>query len=160
MNRYRQLGQSIFGCKQRILIVATQQAVWTDFQTVLRHQGCDVKLVGRNVEVLWQILHDDRPDLIVLEMEPSHTDNYHLAHAIQTHKDIPIVVVSSTADDAIIVRAISAFAEDFIIRPVYAVELMMRIRRVLLSARHLSIRPAQNDATPMQTTDNLGLSLA
>ncbi len=127
---------------------------------MLRHQDCDVKLIGRSVQVLWQVLHDDRPDLIVLEMEPSHTDNYHLAHAIQTHGDIPIVVVSSTADDAIIVRAISAFAEDFLIKPVYTVELIMRIRRVLSSARHLSIRPLQNDAIPVHTADNLGLPLA
>lgn len=160
MNHHQPRTLNRFGCNRRILIVGAPYTDWTNFRDALRNEGCDVQVITSGAMTLHQIMCGTRPDLVVLEIEAHKRDGFRLAHAIQAQGGIPIIGVSSFADEETVLQAIATFAEDFVVKPIYPTELMMRIRRVLLNSHRLAPRPIQACTASILGSENLKLSFA
>ena len=75
-----------------------------------------------------------RPDLVILDLLMPYKDGFEVLRELKqdpvTHL-IPVIVLSSSSREEDMVKALNGGAEDFVIKPFRARELMARVRRVL-----------------------------
>ena len=96
----------------------------------LEHDGFEVLIAKRGAEAIASV--DRRwPDLIILDLVLPDMRGEKVAAQIKQRADLPIIVLSAVSDVAARTSAISEFAEDYLVKPVYYEELRVRIDRVL-----------------------------
>ena len=74
------------------------------------------------------------PDLIVLDLIMPYKDGYEVLRSLQKSpemKDIPVIILSAKSKEEDIIRGLEGGAEDFIIKPFNALELVARVKKVL-----------------------------
>ena len=72
-----------------------------------------------------------RPDLLVLDLGLPDGDGVDLIRRLRTWSDVPIVVLSARTDEPDKVEALDAGADDFLVKPFGAAELLARVRAQL-----------------------------
>lgn len=86
---------------------------------------------GRQALDLARELH---PDLMILDLIMPYRDGYEVLRLLQEKdetKDIPVIILSAKSREEDIIRGLEAGAEDFMIKPFNALELVARARKVL-----------------------------
>jgi two-component system KDP operon response regulator KdpE len=81
-----------------------------------------------------------KPDLIVLDLGLPDGDGVDLIRELRTWSAVPVIVLSARSDEAHKIAALDAGADDYLIKPFGAGELMARVRAQL--RRHLQQTPA------------------
>ncbi len=82
-----------------------------------------------------------KPDLVILDLIMPYRDGYEVLRLLQEKdetKKIPVIILSAKSREEDIIRGLEAGAEDFMIKPFNALELVARARKVL--ARTLDVR--------------------
>ena len=74
---------------------------------------------------------DDRPDVVLLDLGLPDIDGVQVLTMMRSVSDVPVIVVTARDDDADIVKALDAGADDFVTKPFGADHLEARIRAVL-----------------------------
>lgn len=69
-----------------------------------------------------------RPDLVVLDLGLPDGDGVDLIRDLRTWSDIPVLVLSARTDEAQKVLALDAGADDYLVKPFGAAELLARVR--------------------------------
>ncbi len=77
---------------------------------------------------------DSRPDLVLLDLGLPDIDGTELLRMLRAVSSVPVIVATARDDDASIVRALDAGADDYVVKPFSAVTLEARIRAVLRRA--------------------------
>jgi DNA-binding response OmpR family regulator len=78
-----------------------------------------------------QAVIDDRPDVVLLDLGLPDLDGLQVLTMLRAVSDVPILIVTAREDDADVVRALDAGADDFVVKPFGADHLEARIRAVL-----------------------------
>ena len=81
-----------------------------------------------------------RPDVIVLDLGLPDGDGVHLIKALRGWSSVPVVVLSARSTEADKIAALDAGADDYLVKPFGAGELMARMRAQL--RRHLHQTPS------------------
>jgi len=81
-----------------------------------------------------------RPDLIVLDLGLPDGDGVDFIRSLRAWSAVPVIVLSARSDEAHKIAALDAGADDYLIKPFGAGELMARVRAQL--RRHLQQTPA------------------
>ncbi len=74
---------------------------------------------------------DQPPDLIVLDLGLPDVDGAQLLRMLRSVSKVPVIVATARDDDAVVVDALNAGADDYIVKPFSADTLDARIRAVL-----------------------------
>jgi len=74
---------------------------------------------------------DDRPDLVLLDLGLPDLDGAEVLRMLRAVSAVPVIVATARDDDASIVRALDAGADDYLTKPFSAEQLDARIRAVL-----------------------------
>jgi len=118
----------------RILIVDDEPANLKLLDRMLGSQGYQrLELVADPRQVL-QRYQDDRPDLILLDINMPHLDGYQVMAQLQELQDPllpPIVIFTAQFGKDYMLRALAAGARDFVSKPFDRNELLMRVRNLL-----------------------------
>jgi two-component system KDP operon response regulator KdpE len=69
-----------------------------------------------------------RPDLVVLDLGLPDGDGVDLVRQLRTWSDVPVIVLSARTDEADKVEALDAGADDYLVKPFGAAELLARVR--------------------------------
>jgi two-component system KDP operon response regulator KdpE len=77
------------------------------------------------------LLENYYPDLIILDLIMPGIGGVDVCTWVRAKSDIPIIVVSARDDEELIVRALEAGADDYVIKPFRIKELFARIRAVM-----------------------------
>ena len=77
---------------------------------------------------------EQRPDLVLLDLGLPDLDGAELLRMLRAVSKVPVIVATARDDDASIVRALDAGADDYVTKPFSAVTLDARIRAVLRRA--------------------------
>jgi two-component system, OmpR family, KDP operon response regulator KdpE len=77
---------------------------------------------------------ETRPDLVLLDLGLPDLDGTELLRMLRAVSKVPVIVATARDDDASIVRALDAGADDYVVKPFSAVTLDARIRAVLRRA--------------------------
>lgn len=128
-----------------ILVVDDEQDLSLMMAELLIDAGFDARTVDNGREALAQILADP-PDLVLLDVDMPELDGFEVAAMLKSDPataTIPIIMVSGHDGRGSRLIGLESGAEDYLAKPVDPVELLAKIRNLLLlqqrtlhSARH------------------------
>ena len=128
------LAERTAGMKPARILVADDDPVAARFvASLLEESGYEV-LVASDGEHAYEIAVRLRPDLIVSDLVMPYRDGFDIVRAAREHEalaDVPIVIVSMKDREEDIVRGLETGADDYLVKPFNARELVTRIRKLL-----------------------------
>ena len=119
--------------RPRVLSIEDDSAMGQFLRAVFTVQGFAFDLAADGRLGL-TLAKERRPDLVILDLLMPYKDGFEVLRELKqdpvTHL-IPVIVLSSSSREEDMVKALNGGAEDFVIKPFRARELMARVRRVL-----------------------------
>jgi two-component system cell cycle response regulator len=129
----------------KVLVADDDMALVATLTWILREHGLQVVTVP-NGEGLLDRLHEERPDLVLLDIMMPKVDGLQLLEKIRAEpvwRDLPVLMVSSMPPEDGTVRSLEIGANDFIPKPFRMKELLARVDMHLKKWRELKQMKAQ-----------------
>lgn len=117
----------------RILVVEDDGGIRTALVRALHQRGHSVSSSASGMAGLQDSL-DLEPDLVVLDLGLPDVDGLTLLTMLRGVSQVPVIVVTARDEDAALVRALDAGADDYVTKPFGSDQLDARIRAVLRRA--------------------------
>jgi DNA-binding response OmpR family regulator len=114
----------------RLLLVEDDPDIRRTLARGLGEQGATVVPVATAVEAI-KAVTAERPDAVVLDLGLPDLDGADVLALIRASSDLPVVVATARDDEREIVRLLDAGADDYLIKPFSAAQVMARVRAVL-----------------------------
>lgn len=137
----------------RVLVVDDDPIIRAAVSGILEEEGFTVVAMG-DPQKFWDTLHETNPDLLVLDLEMPHVHGTELCRVVRNDPrwcSLPILVLTAHGDANTVARVYASGADDFVTKPVQAVELTARVTNRLYRTHELRL---QGDLDPL--TDCLG----
>ncbi len=116
---------------KRILVVEDDPIACSLLKRTLTDAGYEVVTVPDAPDALRHIQRNGLPHLVMLDLGLPTMHGFELSERIKQMGDVPIVIFTADDREESVVRGISMYAEDYIVKPLKPRELAARIRRVL-----------------------------
>jgi two-component system OmpR family response regulator len=101
---------------------------------------------AENGKRMMEIMRDEPIDLVALELTLRGEDGHQLARRLRETSPVPIIIVTSRAEEADRVMGLELGADDYVIKPFSTRELLARIRAVMRRCRTSDTAPDRNRA--------------
>src|SRR5271169_2860254 len=124
-----------------VLIVDDEPQIRRVLLTILTSQGYSVIEARSGDEALETIRHE-HPDLILLDVNMPGRSGIETCREIREAGDIPIIILTVRSAERDKVHALDAGANDYIVKPFGADELLARIRATLRRSVSMSALPS------------------
>ena len=124
-----------------VLIIEDEPAIRRFLRVSLAESGYRVIEAGSGQEAMRR-LRLDKPDIIVLDLGLPDVDGLDVIREIRQTSPVPIVVLSSRADERGKVEALDLGADDYVTKPFGIDELTARLRTALRHRLHQQGEPA------------------
>ena len=121
----------------RILVVDDDPQIRRVLRTALIAQGYEVT-DARNGEEAVEKMRDEKPDLLILDMNMPRMNGLETCRAIRTTSDVPIIMLTVRNAESDKVDALDAGADDYMTKPFSSPELLARIRAALRRSPQLA----------------------
>ena len=118
------------GRKTSILAVDDDVRMLRMMHRILEMEGYRV-VNASNGESVLDMLDEENPDLILLDIMLPDIDGYTLCRRIREFSQTPVVMVTAKGNDREKIEGFQAGADDYVTKPFSALELTARIRAVL-----------------------------
>jgi DNA-binding response OmpR family regulator len=116
-----------------VLSIEDDAAMGQFLKAVFTAQGFVVDWAGDGVDGLARA-RKHRPDLVILDLLMPYKNGFEVLRELKSHPDtapVPVIILSSNSREEDIVKALNAGADDFVVKPFRARELVARVRKVL-----------------------------
>jgi two-component system, OmpR family, KDP operon response regulator KdpE len=123
-----------------VLVVEDDSGIRSAVIRALTDRGHAVASAGDGMSGLRHAV-EDRPDLVVLDLGLPDLDGADLLRMLRAVSQVPVIVATARDDDAMVVRALNAGADDYLVKPFSADQLDARIRAVLRRSSSADIDP-------------------
>jgi len=127
--------------KLKVLLADDSDLIHKHTVPILTGAGYEVVEAWDGAEAL-ELLDKDRPDLVLTDVEMPRLDGYGVCRSLKEDEhtaDIPVVICSSLGEAAHLEKGFDAGADDYLVKPVVAEELLSRLHN-LLASRMVSVR--------------------
>jgi signal transduction histidine kinase/DNA-binding response OmpR family regulator len=117
----------------RILVVDDDPSIRTICREVLESSGYTVREVSSGQQARSEV-HRFKPDLVMLDVMMPGLDGFQTAEGLRAEPAtsmVPIIFLSAKGETADKVRAFRLGAEDYVVKPFIAAELVARVRKAL-----------------------------
>src|SRR4030042_6539449 len=94
-------------------------------------------LKATNGQEAVDIVGDKRPDLVLLDVMMPVLDGFAACQRIREFSTVPIIIVTARGNENDRVRGLDLGADDYIVKPFSATELLARVRAVLRRAQNI-----------------------
>ncbi len=118
----------------RILVVDDEQLYRHLLRVNLEAEGYEVVAAKDGEEALEQVTAK-QPDLVVLDVMMPRLDGFTTCERIRQFSDVPIIMLTARGDEQDRVRGLNVGADDYVMKPFSATELIARVRAVLRRAK-------------------------
>jgi DNA-binding response OmpR family regulator len=128
----RSLERSVRG-RLRVLLADDSPLIHKHTAPILVDAGYDVIEAFDGAEAL-ELFRSDPPDLVLTDVEMPRLDGYGLCRAIKNDSErahVPVVMCSTLGDAADLEKGFDAGADDYLVKPVIAEELVSRLHAIL-----------------------------
>ena len=118
---------------RRILVAEDDPVTIRFLQSLLEEHGFDV-LVAEDGRHAHELATSGSPDLIISDLVMPYKDGFGLIRALRTLDElsrVPIIILSMKDREADIVRGLEEGADDYVVKPFNARELLARVRKQL-----------------------------
>ena len=139
----------------RILVVDDEPRYVRLIEANLKTEGFDVFKAYDGESGIEQVVAQS-PDLVLLDIMMPGMDGFATCKRIREFSNVPIIVVTAKGDERDRVRGLDLGADDYIVKPFSATELLARVRAVLRRAA----RSADGYEQENIYHDNLRIELA
>jgi two-component system, OmpR family, response regulator RegX3 len=116
--------------RQRILVVEDEQSIAEPLLDHLQREGFDASHAG-TLEEARTAYATEQPDAILLDVMLPDGDGRDLAREIRTDSDVPIIMLTARGEEIDRVLGLELGADDYVVKPFSARELVARIRAIL-----------------------------
>ena len=129
--------------KKSILIVDDEVSILKFLRSNLEDRGYAVISASNGEEALHAI-ERELPDLIVLDVMMPKMDGFEVCRRLREWSQIPIIMLSARGDEKDKVKCLDLGADDYIVKPFGASELMARVSAVLRRTKTADISPVRS----------------
>jgi two-component system response regulator RegX3 len=116
--------------RHRILVVEDEQSIAEPLLEHLKREGFDATHAA-SLEDARTAYAADQPDVILLDVMLPDGDGRDLAREIRTGSDVPIIMLTARGEEIDRVVGLELGADDYVVKPFSARELVARIRAIL-----------------------------
>ncbi|MBU2535548.1 MAG: response regulator transcription factor [Chloroflexi bacterium] len=129
--------------KKRILIVDDEVSILKFLRSNLEDRGYAVISASNGEEAL-NTIEMELPDLIVLDVMMPKMDGFEVCRRLREWSQIPIIMLSARGDEKDKVKCLDLGADDYIVKPFGANELMARVSAVLRRTKTADMSPVRS----------------
>src|SRR5471030_2149508 len=115
------------GVRGRVLVVDDYQALAEMLGIVLRGEGFEPFFVEDGDKAM-AAFREYKPDLVLLDIMLPGTDGIEVCRRIRAESGIPIVMLTARTDTLDVVVGLESGADDYVLKPFKAQELIARVR--------------------------------
>lgn len=137
----------------KILVVDDDATMLQMVKSHLEAAGYGVAMAVNGFEGL-RLAREWQPDLILLDVMMPVMDGFTTCARIREFSSIPIIIVTAKGEEGDLVRGLDAGADDYVIKPYSAHELLARVRAVLRRVDPIGLEAYQH-----LTFKHLGLEI-
>jgi len=116
-----------------ILVVDDEHLYRHLLKVNLEKEGYDVIAASDGEEAL-DIISTKRPDLVILDLLMPRLDGFTTCERIRQFSNMPIIILTAKGDEQDRVAGLNIGADDYVVKPFSATELVARVRAVLRRA--------------------------
>ncbi len=139
----------------RILVVDDEPRFVRLVEANLQTEGFEVLKAANGKEAL-DLTVAEKPDLILLDVMMPEMDGFQALERIRGFSTVPIIMLTAKGDEEHKVRGLNLGADDYVIKPFSANELIARVQAVLRRAQ----RTTSDFSEPIFTRGDLSINFA
>ncbi len=139
----------------RILVVDDEHLYIHLLQVNLKAEGYEVITAGNGEEALERV-SSQQPGLVIMDIMMPKMDGITACERIRQFSNVPIIMLTARGEEQDRVRGLNAGADDYVVKPFSATELVARVRAVLRRAQNQD----QNTQNRYFSHDNLKIDFA
>lgn len=114
----------------RILVVDDEALYQHLLRVNLEKEGFEVFTAGNGLDAL-EMVSSRHPDLVVLDIMMPKLDGINTCERIRQFSNVPIIILTARGEEQDRVRGLNVGADDYVVKPFSATELVARVRAVL-----------------------------
>jgi two-component system response regulator RegX3 len=123
-----------------ILLVEDEDGISRPLSSHLAREGFD-PTISSTIEEARRTFHAEPPDLVLLDVMLPDGDGRDLCREMRATSDVPIVMLTARGEDVDKIVGLELGADDYVVKPFSARELVARIRAILRRGRSRDTRP-------------------
>ena len=131
--------------KRTILLVEDEESITTPLAEALRREGFDPK-VARTAAQALELGGRLRPDLVLLDLMLPDGSGFDVCRQLRASSSVPIIILSARGEETDRIVGLELGADDYVVKPFSAREVVARIRAVLRRAS----APPDSDGGPIE----------
>ena len=114
----------------RILVVEDEESIAEPFAEALRRAGFEALVTGTAAGAL-RMAEESEPDLVMLDLSLPDGDGRDVCRELRRRSDVPIVMLTARGTEMDKIVGLELGADDYVVKPFSAAEVISRIRAVL-----------------------------
>jgi DNA-binding response OmpR family regulator len=118
----------------RILVVEDEASISEPFAEALRRAGFEA-LVTASAATALRLAEQSEPDLVMLDLALPDGDGRDVCRELRRRSDVPIVMLTARGTETDKIVGLELGADDYVVKPFSAAEVISRIRAVLRRSR-------------------------
>jgi two-component system, OmpR family, response regulator RegX3 len=118
------------GTGRRILVVEDEESISAPFAEALRRAGFEPLVTGTAAGAL-ELAKEAEPDLVILDLALPDGDGRDVCRELRRSSDVPILMLTARGTELDRVVGLELGADDYVVKPFSAREVISRIRAVL-----------------------------
>lgn len=119
---------------EKALIIDENPRLLALLRSGLEQDGFTVVAVDDESQAL-RTAYESHPDVVILDIPMESSDRWAICRRLRYMSDVPIIVLSASADERDLVKGLSLGADEYLTKPCGMEELKARVRAVLRRAR-------------------------
>ena len=128
----------------RILVVEDEESISQPFAEALRRANFEAVVTATAAGAL-ELAESEQPDLVMLDLILPDGDGRDVCRELRRRSDVPIVMLTARGTEMDKIVGLELGADDYVVKPFSAAEVISRIRAVLRRSR-----PRESDEQPLR----------
>ena len=128
--REREQSEPMAGGRRRILLVEDELSITEPLAAALEREGFDTQVAGTVAEA-FAAAEQQHPDLVLLDVMLPDGSGFDVCRELRRHSTVPIIMLTARGEEADRVIGLELGADDYVVKPFSAREVVARIRAVL-----------------------------
>jgi len=116
--------------KRTVLLVEDETSITEPLAEALGREGFDTQVAGSVAESL-ELAGRIEPDLVLLDVMLPDGSGYDVCRELRRHSQVPIIMLTARGEEADRIVGLELGADDYVVKPFSAREVVARIRAVL-----------------------------
>ena len=118
----------------RILVVDDEQLYRHLLKVNLETEGYEVSAANDGEQAL-EMVTSRQPELVILDVAMPRLDGFETCERIRQFSDVPVIMLTARGEEQDRVHGLNVGADDYVLKPFSATELVARVRAVLRRAK-------------------------